>query len=1265
MSISGVKAIDFRIDFDTVDGEKALKRFNDALNGLHGNSGKAGSGVTGLWKQIAGGAIIVSTVHKAMVAFQNAVEGAFEKTSVFEVSMKKVSTMVDTSAVSMAGLTDEVLNMAGELGSAEELSRGLYQALSAGIKPAKALEFVGTAAKFAKAGLIEVDEAVDVLSTAIQSYNLDASQATRMGDVMFETYKRAKVEIKDLASSLGNVLGVASSVGVSFEELNAALVPLAQGGIRTSEAVTSLKAVLSNIAKPAKEAEETAKALGINFSIAGLQSKGFAGFLRELTEKTKGNIQAQADLFGSVEAFNAITKLTSEQGIKTFNEALDGMLHSQGNVEEAFEKMMESFTEVKKAIKNEIEAVLIKELLPQLEKFKNWLKENKEQIVEWTKKGIELAVAAIEALGKAIVFVLDHKTEVAVFGGAIATAFAVNTVAKWGKAVSSALNIIKAHPAMAALAAIGTAATWISEKVAADADASWTKALNDMSAIDGFKQKISAVYQASSAEMQKLIDSEIAKIRDYDRRRREILGSSPLTDAIREEWNKTDRQLYENLNGMLEKCGTAGKKAGEEISEAGEKIVEAGEGGTKTLQAATKEIDNERKAIKSLLNDFYGIKESILEQIEAHRKNAQAIGLGADEMERLAAAAMDARFRQTYESMPVIAEETKLKIYDMVPGVQRTYDATTQLQGMSMKTVDTWADLNAKAEMFGRTGQSLISLLDTLGIKSGAIGEAFSSGISGISSGLSMLSGAKNETNPLLGFLGKASGWISIASAGISFLSSIGEALFGGDGMDDAFDRMERKGISVSDTLQEEIKALRDAGMDGGVAIAKMTDKIIEEGEVTAENLSGYADLIKDIYMQIDNGRLTGTEAVNEVSDAFLALAEKAEIAGQAGSKALTDLLNDARNRGLVSDDMMEWIDSARQTGIDALIGHFSGTITNQKTYNQALWQTQAIFKGMQLDGKSMIEIVQAMGPALDELLRIGEDQGYTDQDGLLSQLFGFKEFYSENEALLQHLQSTQTVMDSMAKTGILTADQFSGFQTNLQQYYDQLKAAGATEDERLQAILPMLAKQAWYAEQYGWTLDENTRKLIEQAKEHGYNLEAGIPAEEKMLALQERMVTALEKMAGIYQRMDGDIDSMTSSMDKYRYSIESAASAAGMINFASSGKGEIPAYASGTHGAWVMQDSLWRMGDGGEPEMVNWDGVGRVKITPASQMQLRSPAASSVIVRETRVGTMRVSLELPNVTDKNSVKELKSALETNQYGIRDSLHRALGTRNH
>lgn len=257
----------------------------------------------------------------------------------FENGMAKVATIADTSKVSLDSLRKGLLELSNQTGiSVNELTEAEYQAISAGVDTANSVKFLEAAVKAAKGGFTDTATAVDALSTVLNAYGLKASETKRITDEMMVAQNYGKTTFGEMARSIGNVIPIAAALNVSTKELFASLAVLTKNGIQTSEAVTGLKAALSNIMKPSSEASKLAKQLGLDFSAAHLQSVGWAKFLEEVKEKTGGAADKMAILFGSVEALNAVTVLAGK-GAQDFSTALEMMANAAGTTDKAFEQV--------------------------------------------------------------------------------------------------------------------------------------------------------------------------------------------------------------------------------------------------------------------------------------------------------------------------------------------------------------------------------------------------------------------------------------------------------------------------------------------------------------------------------------------------------------------------------------------------------------------------------------------------------------------------------------------------------------------------------------------------------------------------------------------------------------------------------------------------------------------------------------------------------------------------------------------------------------
>ena len=95
----------------------------------------------------------------------------------------------------------------------------LYQAISAGIDTANSVDFVGTAIKAAKGGFTDATIAVDGLTTVLNAYGKKASEATNISDQMLVAQNFGKTSFGEMASTMGQVIPIASSLNVATEDL--------------------------------------------------------------------------------------------------------------------------------------------------------------------------------------------------------------------------------------------------------------------------------------------------------------------------------------------------------------------------------------------------------------------------------------------------------------------------------------------------------------------------------------------------------------------------------------------------------------------------------------------------------------------------------------------------------------------------------------------------------------------------------------------------------------------------------------------------------------------------------------------------------------------------------------------------------------------------------------------------------------------------------------------------------------------------------------
>jgi len=286
--------------------------------------------------------------------------GLASQANEFNAALGEVSTLLTDAAKEMPTLTQNAKLLAAEFGgSPTQQAQAFYQAISAGASnAAEATSMLTAANKLAIGGVTDVTTAVDGLTSIVNAFGLEAGQAADVSDAMFTAMRAGKTTVGELSGGVGKVAALASTAGLSFQELLGATSALTTGGVATTEAFTGIKAALTNILKPSGEAQKISEALGLSFDMQSIQAKGLQGFLKDLVEQTGGNQEAMLGLFGSTEALNAVFALTGSQA-ETFDDIMVDMGNSMGQTNIAFDKMSNTMTQKLEVLKGKFAATAV------------------------------------------------------------------------------------------------------------------------------------------------------------------------------------------------------------------------------------------------------------------------------------------------------------------------------------------------------------------------------------------------------------------------------------------------------------------------------------------------------------------------------------------------------------------------------------------------------------------------------------------------------------------------------------------------------------------------------------------------------------------------------------------------------------------------------------------------------------------------------------------------------------------------------------------
>jgi len=292
-------------------------------------------------------------------------------------SIQSVSRQTDAE---IAALSETFVSMSMDItkttDSAANLAAGFYDIQGSGFAGADGMKVLEASTKAASAGLTDTAIASKAITATLNAYGMQADQATRVSDVLFKTMDIGVVSFEELAVNLGDVVGTAATAGVSIEELGAGFATMTKAGISAAESSTALNQLMLSFISPSQQAAQAAAELGIDLSVAALQSKGLGGAMEEVMRATGGNVEALSALFPNVRALKAALSLTRED-MGPFAEDLEAIAGAAGATEAAFAIQSQSMAALMASFQNSLEALKIsvgQVLLPMLTELMNQTK---------------------------------------------------------------------------------------------------------------------------------------------------------------------------------------------------------------------------------------------------------------------------------------------------------------------------------------------------------------------------------------------------------------------------------------------------------------------------------------------------------------------------------------------------------------------------------------------------------------------------------------------------------------------------------------------------------------------------------------------------------------------------------------------------------------------------------------------------------------------------------------------------------------------------
>jgi TP901 family phage tail tape measure protein len=323
-----------------------LKSAGNALQSFSGSIEKAGKKMTmGITVPLAASAA-----------------GAITAAGAFDSSMSKIQGLVGATTTEMGHLKKGVLDLAGQTAKAPgELSEALFSLKSAGLDSTQSMQALELAAKASAAGLGDTQAVALTTASAMTAYRDSGLTAAQATDILVATVREGNLSAEELASSLSQILPIASNAGVGLEEVGASVAIITRSGASASEAVTGMRAALLALHAPTGEAQKLFEEAGISADTLRktLAEDGVIAALKMVEQAADGDASKMRLMLGSMEALNAAAVLLGTEA-STLSGVFDGVANSTGSLDAAFAVASDTAAFKFKAALQEMQATAIK-----------------------------------------------------------------------------------------------------------------------------------------------------------------------------------------------------------------------------------------------------------------------------------------------------------------------------------------------------------------------------------------------------------------------------------------------------------------------------------------------------------------------------------------------------------------------------------------------------------------------------------------------------------------------------------------------------------------------------------------------------------------------------------------------------------------------------------------------------------------------------------------------------------------------------------------
>jgi TP901 family phage tail tape measure protein len=400
--------------------QNILVRVGADISNLTSNLNRASSQVAQFVRNTEAGFQALGAVGRTVAAMgavtAAGLGGAVKSAADFDTAIRKAGAIAGASAQEFEAMKAAAIDLGANTSkSAKEVANAMTELAAKGFDANQVIAAMPGIIKAAEASGEDLALVSDTVTSALNAFRMEASEANKVADIMAMTANKSAAGIWDMQYAFKYAAPVASQLGISIEELASATGIMADAGIKGEQAGTTLRAALLRLVDPPREASNQLKALGVNVKDQNDNFKSLQQIIGELGQSMEGMTETQkaaalSTIFGT-EALSGMMVLLNA-GPDAIGEFTTALENSEGAAAKTAKQMKEGIGGAWERMKGSIESAAISigyVLVPAVTKLANGIA----KLVNWfnglsdgTKKYLVYGAALSAGLAVMLGFIL-------------------------------------------------------------------------------------------------------------------------------------------------------------------------------------------------------------------------------------------------------------------------------------------------------------------------------------------------------------------------------------------------------------------------------------------------------------------------------------------------------------------------------------------------------------------------------------------------------------------------------------------------------------------------------------------------------------------------------------------------------------------------------------------------------------------------------------------------------------------------------------------